>query len=249
VLAAGLGACAGSPGPAAVDESFELDSFRAAEDIGERSTVVAVNEWGDLRTRTSERATPALIVSAMIQKIGTRQDEFEIRIRHGTDATTVDVVPLVAEPRGRVDLTLLIPPGRRLEATTRDGLAELKYKGDITAQSRGGHIAISTPAHARARSETGDITVKLSGGNWRSPLSFTSASGDIKVIVPANADLLLRARTQGTIDMAIAPDSTALVREGGRLETALGAGGPELVIDSGSGDVQILPLAGSLTTR
>jgi hypothetical protein len=155
----------------------------------------------------------------------------------------------VAEPRGRVDLTLLIPPGRRLDATTRDGLAELKYKGDIAARSRGGHIAISTPAHARARSDTGDITVKLSGGNWRSPLSFTSASGDIKVIVPANADLLLRARTQGTIDMAIAPESTALVREGGHLETALGAGGPELVIDSGSGDVRILPLAGSRTTR
>jgi len=104
----------------------------------------------------------------------------------------VQVVPLVARPRGRVDLTLMVPPGKRLEGTTRDGLAEIKYRGDVLARTRGGDILVETPAHASARSESGSITAKLSGEAWRQPLSFTSGSGDVTLWVPEDASPELR---------------------------------------------------------
>jgi hypothetical protein len=98
----------------------------------------------------------------------------------------------VARPRGRVDLTLIVPPGKRLEGTTRDGLAEIKYRGDVLARTRGGDILVETPAHASARSDTGSITAKLSGAAWRRALSFTSGSGDVTLWLPAGASPELR---------------------------------------------------------
>ena len=244
-----LAACAGpavAPHPTQYEEeTFELDSFRWRGDISGSRLVTATNAWGDLRTRTSDRGTEDLIVSAMIQKIGTKRDEFEIRIEPATEAVAVTVVPIVAEPRGRVDLTLLIPPGRRLEGTTLDGLAELKYKGDVAARTRGGRIVVRTPAHAQASSESGDIIAQLSAGGWRDPVSLTSDSGGVTVLLPADSNLVLRASSPGTIELDFPPRATAdVLREGERLEATLGAGGSELRVRSGFGPLRILPLAG-----
>ena len=133
-------AIAATASPPTAAESFALDSFRWRAEATPQGTVIATNEWGDLRTRTAQRG--GLVVSAMIQKIGTTQDELEIRIDETADTVVIEVVPRVAEPRGRVDLTLIIPPGKRLEATTRDGLAEIKYKGDVQVRSRNGEVRL-----------------------------------------------------------------------------------------------------------
>jgi hypothetical protein len=135
----------------------------------------------------------------MIQKIGTTRDELEIRVDERSDRVVVEVVPLIAKPRGRVDLTLIVPPGKRLEATTRDGLAEIKYKGDVRARTRGGDVTLVTPAHARVRSATGNITAKLTGETWRRPLSFASGGGDITIWAPDDVDVPLRTDTDGDV--------------------------------------------------
>lgn len=222
-------------------EHFELDSFQWRGDIAGRDIVRATNEWGDLRTRTADRG--GLVVSAMIQNIGTTRDEFEIRIDETGDPVVVEVVPQVPEPRGRVDLTLIIPPGKRLQGTTRDGLAELKYAGDIAARTRGGDIFVKTAAHASAESETGAISARLSGGRWRDPVSLASGSGDITVGLPGDADLALNIDTAGAINVEFPHEVAEKGGEGGRLETRLGAGGPELRIESVSGSVRVIPLA------
>lgn len=252
LLALLLAACAVPPsqGPrstvdnqaaATATERFELDSFQWRGDIAGRELVRATNEWGDLRTRTADRG--GLVVSAMIQNIGTTRDEFEIRVDETGDAVAVEVVPQVSEPRGRVDLTLIIPPGKRLQATTRDGLAELKYNGDIAARTRGGDIFIKTAAHASAESETGAISARLSGGRWHDPVSLASGSGDITVGLPGDAGVVLSIDTAGAIDVAFPTEAAQKDSENGRLETRLGAGGPTLRIDSVSGSVRVVPLA------
>jgi hypothetical protein len=240
LLAALLAPCAALAQPNAA-ETFELDSFRWQAEATPQPAVVATNEWGDLRVRTTERG--ALAVSAMIQKIGATRDEFEIRIDEGRDRVVVKVLPLVARPRGRVDLTLMIPPGKRLEAATRDGLAEIKYRGDVRTRTRGGPIAIDTPAHASARSQTGSITAKLSGEAWRRPVSLTSGSGSITIWLPERANLVLRVDTGGGIDVGFPHKIADSGRDRSRVETTIGQGGAQLRIESGSGDVRVEPYA------
>jgi hypothetical protein len=220
--AATLAACA-RPSPQTSEEVFKLDSFRWRAEVTPQGVIIATNEWGDLRVRTAQRG--GLVVSAMIQKIGTTKDELEISIEESAETVEVRVVPRVAEPRGRVDLTLIIPPGKRLEGATRDGLAEIKYKGDVVARTRGGNVLIETPAHASAHSETGGITAKLSGNAWQQALSFASGSGDITIWLPEDANLVLRTAAGG------APP----------VETTWGHGGPELRIESVDGDVRVVP--------
>lgn len=217
LAAATLAACA-RPSPQTSKEAFKLEPFRWRAQATPQGLIVAANEWGDLRVRTAQRG--GLVVSAMIQKIGTTADELEIRIEEAADKVVVNVEPRVARPRGRVDLTLIIPPGKRLEGTTRDGLAEIKYKGDVVARTRRGSILIENPAHASARTETGAITAKLSGTTWKQAQSFTSGSGDITVWLPEDANLLVRTATG---------------------EAKWGDGGPELRVESARGDVRVVP--------
>lgn len=217
LVAATLAAACARPSPRTSNKVFKLDSFRWRAEATPQGVIVAANEWGDLRVRTAQRG--GLVVSAMIQKIGTTRDELEIRVEEAAERVVVRVVPRVARPRGRVDLTLIIPPGKRLEGTTRDGLAEIKYKGDVVARTRRGNVLIETPAHASARSEMGGITAKLSGNAWQQPQSFASG-GDITVWLPEDANLVLRTATG---------------------EAKWGHGGPELRIDSDRGAVRVVP--------
>ena len=218
LVTATLAACA-RPSPQTSKEAFKLEPFRWRAESTPQALIVATNEWGDLRVRTAQRG--GLVVSAMIQKIGTAADELRILIEEAGDRVVVKVEPRVARPRGRVDLTLIIPPGKRLEGATRDGLAEIKYKGDVEARTRGGSILIENPAHASARTETGAINAKLSGNTWTQAQSFTSGSGDITVWLPEDANLVLRTPTG---------------------ETRWGNGGPELRIDSDHGNVRVVPI-------
>lgn len=238
LVAATLAACA-RPSPRTSGEAFQLDSFRWRAEATPQEVIVATNEWGDLRVRTAQRG--GLVVSAMIQKIGTTRDELEIRVEEAADKVVVRVVPRVAKPRGRVDLTLIVPPGKRLEGATRDGLAEIKYRGDVVARTRRGSILIETSGHASAQSETGGITAKLSGKSWQQALSFASGSGDITIWLPEDSNLVLRAAAGGEIDV----DFPQAAGSGGRgtpsVEITLGAGGPELRIESVDGDVRVVP--------
>ncbi|HEX9943350.1 MAG TPA: hypothetical protein VGG03_15130 [Thermoanaerobaculia bacterium] len=239
LVAATLAACARPSPRTSEDGVFKLDSFRWRAEATPQGVISATNEWGDLRVRTAQRG--GLVVSAMIQKIGTTRDELDIRIDETAETVVVRVVPRVAAPRGRVDLTLIVPPGKRLEGTTRDGLAEIKYKGDVVARTRRGNVLIETSGHASARSETGGITAKLSGNAWQQALSFASGSGDITIWLPEDANLVLRAATGGAIDVGFPQAAGSGGRGTPRVETTLGHGGPELRIDSVHGDVRVVP--------
>lgn len=218
-------------------EHFELDHFRWRGDITGSESIVAVNEWGDLRVRTTHRGE--LAVSAVIQKIGTTEDEFEVRVDRNTDSLNINVATLTATPGGRVDLTLLIPPGLDLEARTLDGLAEIKYSGDIEVQTRGGQILITSSQIATASSISGDIVVRLDGNEWPAPLAFESASGDITLSLPEDANVELHVRTPGAINPGLPAESRVTRHEAG-FDATLGGGGPELTIRSDSGDVRIV---------
>ena len=226
-----------APVAAGDEQDFELDHFRWRGDITGSGTVIATNEWGDLRIRTTHRGEMA--VSAVIQKIGTTEDEFEIHIEPTAGQVEVDVASLTAQPGGRVDLTLFVPPGLVLEARTLDGLAEIKYSGDIDVQTRGGQILITSAQTARAKSVSGDVVIRLDGNDWPAPFAFESASGDITLSVPEDANAELHVRTQGAINPGLPAESRVTRHEAG-FDATLGGGGSELTIRSDSGDVRIV---------
>lgn len=196
VATAAPGADAGAAAPTIAPEAYALAPFRWRAAATPQRIVVARNEWGDLRVRTADRG--GLVVGAMIQRIGTAGDELEVRVDERADRVVVEVVPLVPAPRGRVDLTVMVPAGRLLEAETRDGLAEVKYKGRVVARSRAGAITVVAPGPASAASESGSITARLTGLDWSEPPSFRSGSGDVALWVPEGADRArLRAESAG----------------------------------------------------
>ena len=124
----------------------------------------------------------------------------------------------------RPNFQVIVPPGKRLEATTGDGLAEIKYKGDVVARTRGGDVVLETPAHASVASETGRIDAKLAAAAWERPQSLVSRGGDVTVWLRQDANAALRSISSG-------------VRE----DKLLGAGGPPLELESGAGRVRIIP--------
>ena len=142
---------------------FELEPFRRRFAATPQAEIAAANRFGDLRVRTAARG--GLVVSAMVQKIGWREDELEIRIEENFERVLVEVVPRVPRPRGRIDLTLLIPPGKRFAGTTGDGLVEIKYGGDVVARTQSGAITVDGAATADARSESGAVVVRLAGSS------------------------------------------------------------------------------------
>ncbi|CAN5364228.1 hypothetical protein BH24PSE2_BH24PSE2_04090 [soil metagenome] len=241
-----IAGCAGtvrapdSQEPAATsgDKNFELDRFRWQGDMGGRECVIAANEWGDLRVRTTHRGEMA--ISAVIQKIGVTEDEFEILVEPAAECMEVRVATKTPEPGGRVDLTLLVPPGLRLEGRTRDGLTEIKYDGDVAARTRGGQIIIASLRTASASSISGDIIARLDGSAWGSPLEFESERGDIIVSLPDDANAELHARTTGAIDSEFPGRTTASAYAGTSLDETLGHGGPNIEITSDSGNVRIV---------
>ena len=162
-----------APAPA----EFTLDSYRWRAETTPQPVVRATNEWGDLRVRTSHRGS--LVVGAMIQRRGPA--DLEIRIEEMEDAVIVEVLPLVPEPRGRIDLTVMVPPGKRVEGSTRDGLVEAKYGGDVVLRTRAGDVTLETSGRADVATESGDITARLSGEIPEASRSLVSGTGSVAV--------------------------------------------------------------------
>ena len=197
--AAGGAAVAASRGAA----DFTLHSFRWQAALTSQATVTVTNEWGDIRVRTAQRGGVA--VSAMIQRIGTPAEELAVRVDEGEDAVRVEVVPLVAAPRGRVDLTLMVPAGLRLEVATRDGVAEVKYKGDAAVRTVGGAVTLLTPGHATVETSSGDVEAKLTAKGWERPVTIASDSGDVTLWLPTDAAATLQAEAGGGAEVTRPP--------------------------------------------
>ena len=182
---------------------FTLHSFRWQAAVTSQATVTATNEWGDIRVRTAQRGGVA--VSAMIQRIGTTAEELAVRVDEGEDAVRVAVVPLVAAPRGRVDLTLMVPAGMRLEVATRDGVAEVKHKGDVVVRTVGGAVTLLTPGHASVETSSGDVEAKLTAKGWERPVTIASDSGDVTLWLPTDAAATLEAEAGGGAEVTRPP--------------------------------------------
>jgi hypothetical protein len=240
LLASNAAALAPAADPAAEPPGYKLEAFRWSGELAAGMRVQASNGHGDLHVRESADGT--LLVSAMIQKIGSDADEFDVRIERGADALAVQVVPRVPAPQGRVDVTLMVPDRHAVELETDAGDIQVgEFDGAVRAHSRGGNISAMRVRSLAAQADAGSIAVALRGKRFRAPIELECAA-DIDVTVSADASLDVDARGR-EVEIALPADHVHDVIEApGRYRGTLGAGGVALRATSRAGSVRVGPL-------
>ena len=93
----------------------------------------------------------------------------------------------------------------RLEVATRDGVAEVKYKGDVVVRTVGGAVTLLTPGHASVETSSGDVEAKLTAKGWERPVTIASDSGDVTLWLPTDAAATLEAEAGGGAEVTRPP--------------------------------------------
>lgn len=149
----------------------------------------------------------------------------------------------------RVDFVVRVPAGVELVAGTVSGDVEARgLRGAVVASSVSGDVDVATSGPAQATSVSGDVTATL-GRTSGDDLRFTSVSGNVTLRLPAGIDADFRARTlSGRIesDFPITLSSRERrrnrgvdVRIGEQASGTLGRGGPEISVETVSGNVRV----------
>jgi hypothetical protein len=156
-----------------------------------------------------------------------------------------------------VDFTVHVPAGVPLAASTVSGdVHATDLRGAVRASSVSGDVDVSADGPVKATSVSGDVaaTVRRLGGEGGVKLS--TVSGDVTLRLPAGADADLSARTLsgriesdfpvrlGSMDEGRNDDRDGgfvrvNVRIGHEARARLGRGGPEIKINTVSGDITL----------
>lgn len=190
------------------------------------------NPHGDVRVRTSHRGK--VDVTAQVQQFGS--EKFDIQILSETAAGAVVVKIADDHPRGRVDLTVLLPPGKSLAVTTRSGLAELKYQGNIDVNTDSGRIFVKAGGDVVANSHSGNIDLALSEENPTQPIVLRT-DGDIGAWFLRDASLQLQAHGARGVSIEFPGIETGRMRKTSK--QTFGNGGAKVALDSGRGQVRV----------
>ncbi len=133
---------------------------------------------------------------------------------------------------GAVEVTVQLPAGSRLEATTAS--AEFTTEGPlggVAFDSAQGTVSVEQAATARLTVVDGDITVGRLGGDAQ----IRTSRGDIKVAAAAAGTVVLRTES-GSVTVAAAAGVSAVLDAGttvGRIRNTLAnAGAPALTIQA-----------------
>ena len=202
------------------------------------------NRYGDVRARGS--ATETLRVIAAVQRFEAEQPEPRIQIQEEEGARHLVVHFPSADPvqpgdplQGRVDITVLVPPGRTLHLETDTGLIEAKgVQRDLFARSRGGRLEVITSRPLDTRADQGETQLLLRRSFRERPHRIRSQSGDIQVNVPSSETLSLRAHTKsGEMTNQLSPSFEPVIDENGALH--VGPAPFAIDVESTSGNIEL----------
>lgn len=207
-LAADAGEKKNSPPP---EPEVFIESERREISLPQEATLRVVNLLGDVRARGTE--ADQLSVISVIQRFRPDQDDARVAIeeKEGRVEVTTHFPSAIAEATdrglaGRIDVTILVPSGARMEVETKAGLIEVKGVGrDLQARSRSGRIRVSTSQGVSAHSESGLVGVTLRDPGAERPARLTTRSGDIRADFPEDPLPALFARTGGAIEVHSLP--------------------------------------------
>jgi hypothetical protein len=152
----------------------------------------------------------------------------------------------------RVDFVVRVPAGVRLTAATVSGNVDARdLRGPVEAHSVSGDVYVATSGHAEASTVSGNVVATL-GGNAGRDLQFKSVSGNVTLRLPGNINADFRARTlsghiESDFPITLASrernrdrDQFVNVRIGEQARGTFGRGGPELEVETISGNIRVV---------
>lgn len=225
------------------DAPFWLSTIQREAELAAETALHVSNHYGDVRARGLDSGP--LQVIAAVQRFQQNQQEARIHIRKEAGVLRVEVHFPSADPvqaggplQGRVDITVMVPPGGALHLETDTGLVEAKgVDRDLSARSRMGRLELITARPLDARAEQGDTQLLLRRSLRDQPHRIRSGSGNIQLNVPASEPLSLRARTSGEIANQLSAAPESVVEEAGELR--VGAAPFAIEIESASGNIEL----------
>ena len=225
------------------EEPVWLSSIRHEAELAPETPLEVRNRYGDVRAR-GVVSGPLRVLTA-VQRFQEDQEEPRIEIREEAGALRVEVhYPSADAPQaggrlqGRVDVTVMVPPGDELRLETDFGLIEVKgVDRDLFAKSRTGRLELITQRPLHAQAERGDTQLLLRRSFRDHPHRILSGSGNIQLNVPKSEALSLRVRTGGSIANQLAPEVEFSVGENGELR--VGTAPYAIEIESSSGDIEL----------
>lgn len=162
---------------------------------------------------------------------------------HGSGTLNVDA------DEARIDFTVRVPAGVRFAARTVQGdIDAASLRSPVDAASVSGNVRVSTTGTARAATVSGDVEATF-GQTDGEELSFASVSGDVVVRLTGDVGARVELNTlSGDIhsDFQLRmhgqdDDNGGLnIRVGRQASGTIGRGGPELTLNTVSGDIRLL---------
>jgi hypothetical protein len=229
--------------------AFEVERIARDEEIPCGALLEVLNPHGDIRMRASQDGM--LRVLAVVQRVGDLEQPVSVEVqRLGLLVRATVLAPDRLRERmgrdalppvlNRVDLTLLVPPGRDVAAATRDGRIEIKgISGDAVAITQTGEVFVRSPGTVTAHSDSGIVQIWLTGAAWSRPARLTSRSGPLRLGLRADPDVTVVGSTGG-------PEPVGPWKHMGTLPDGrrsylmtLGSGGAPVLLHSETGTLEV----------
>lgn len=157
----------------------------------------------------------------------------------------------IAVDDARIDFTVRVPAGVRLAARTVEGDIEANgLRSPVDAASVSGDVRLSTTESARAATVSGDVDATF-GETGGDDLEFASVSGNVVVRLAGDVGARVEAHTlsgdiHSDFDLRMRPgnddddDGGFRIEIGRQASGTIGRGGPELSLNTVSGNIRVL---------
>ncbi len=208
--AASAVATAGSGGS---DDAFQLDVFKWDGPMDAGGAVRVRNPYGDIRARAS--GEDRLVISAQVQTFTDWQAApvFDVIDTGGVTEVRIDHEHPVRAPyrgdygagfAGRVDITLLLPDGARLDATTTDGALRVKgFTGTLQGRTESGEIYYKSNGALDLETDSGAVEAVVRNFEANVPVRIFSVSGPVHLRMTPEVSALIAVTTAGPIEPVI----------------------------------------------
>jgi hypothetical protein len=140
----------------------------------------------------------------------------------------------------RVDFLIKVPAGVGISAHTgRGNVTAESVKSYVWGTSGNGDVRITTTDLAEATVRVGSIFAQFGRRSWRQNLEFLTESGDVTVLAPSNAKMMIEADTELGKVRSEFPGEVRAFGSGQRIFTTVGGGGGMLTLRTRRGLVEL----------
>ena len=143
-------------------------------------------------------------------------------------------------PEVRVDFVIKVPAGVGISAHTgRGNVTAESMKNYVWGTADEGDIRITTTDLAEASTRVGSISAQFGRRTWKQNLEFLTENGNVTVLAPSNAGMIIEASTDRGAVQSEFPGEPRRFGSGQRIFTTVGGGGGALTLRTGRGTVQL----------